>query len=110
MHEPAAATLDAIRNLVRRCSHDPWSLTTAERAELADAFREEQRRWLPRLDALSEPPKLDRDFPAFLLALPAFDDLRSALADADVPWALSTAAADLLQHFVDRYRTYLRTD
>jgi hypothetical protein len=108
MHEPGAALLDAIQSLLRLCSHDPWSLTLAERRELEGVMQSEQRRWLPRLDALAEPPELAPDFPAFLLETPAFQDLREAIGDAREPAELTTAAADLLQHFVDRYRGYLR--
>ncbi len=108
MHDPAAATIDAIRNLVKLCSYDPWSLTLPERYELADSMRDMQHRWLPRLDALSEPPELERDFPAFLLGTPAFDELRDAIGDAHEPAELATGTADLVQHFVDRYRGYLR--
>ena len=86
---------------------DPGSLGRAERHALAAAAGPEQAAWLPRLNALVEPPILSESFPAFLLATPMFEDLRAAVADARHRRDLDTATADELQYFVDRYRTWL---
>jgi hypothetical protein len=86
---------------------DPGSLGHAERHALAAVSGREQARWLPRLNALVEPPVLTETFPAFLLETPMFDHLRAAIAGARHPSDLDTATADELQHFVDRYRTWL---
>ena len=108
MHRHTTATLDAIDSLLQQCGYDPWSLPLSERQRLAEAMQAEQSTWLPRLNALTEPPRLEADFPAFLICTPAFDELRDAIGGASEPAHLDTGTADLLQHFVDRYRPYLR--
>ena len=84
-----------------------WSLPRTERLALAEAQELAQAEWLPRLDALIEPPRLHDSFPAFLLESPAFEGLKQAMGDATHRRELDTATADELQHFVDRYRCYL---
>ena len=102
-----SAEARAIAELIRLLDFDPWSLTPPERQELRRSFDEEQHRWLPRLDALVEPPPVDADFPAFLLATQAFADLADGIGEAAAYCQLDTATADRLQRFVDRYRDYL---
>lgn len=89
---------------------DPGALGRAERHALAAAAGAEQAAWLPRLNALNaliEPPIPTESFPAFLLETPMFENLRAAIAGARHLGDLDTATADELQHFVDRYRTWL---
>ncbi len=86
---------------------DPGSLDRAERNALGAAAGPEQAAWLPRLNAMIEPPLLTQSFPAFLLETPMFKNLRAAVAGARQRRDLDTATADELQHFVDRYRTWL---
>ena len=108
MHRHATTTIDAVENLLQQCGYDPWSLTTSERRQLAVEMYAEQSEWLPRLGRLTEPPSLEADFPAFLLCTPAFDELREAVGGATEATHLDTGTADLLQHFVDHYRSFLR--
>ncbi|MHC4514946.1 MAG: hypothetical protein ACYS5W_14720 [Planctomycetota bacterium] len=86
---------------------DPGSLGHAERQAMAAAGRAQQKVWLPRLNALVEPPTLTETFPAFLLETPAFAGLRAAIGAARHRHDLDTATADELEHFADRYRTWL---
>lgn len=86
---------------------DPWALTLGERWRLAESLAGSQEVWLRRLRRLVEPPLPDGEFPAFLLELAPFSRLRREIGTAEQPRQLSTAAADELQRFVDRYRTYL---
>jgi len=98
--------------LIRRFTEDPFALASSERLALFRALQEDQRRWLPRVRALVEPPAPDATFPAFLLALPPF----AALAGAVCPEAgrtrrdLGTGVLDELQRFVDHYREWLEGD
>ena len=108
MHHPRTTTIDATEDLILRCGYDPSSLTRNERRQLAAAMQAEQDAWLARLSHLTEPPSLETDFPAFLICTPAFDDLRDAIGGATEPSQLDTGTADELQHFVDRYRHFLR--
>ncbi len=90
---------------------DPGSLSHAERHALAAAAGREQAAWLPRLSQLVEPPAPTESFPAFLLETPMYQGLRAAVAGARHRRDLDMATADELQHFVDRYRSWLlRTD
>jgi hypothetical protein len=85
---------------------DPWTLTLSERMRWRERHRRDQLQWLPRLVRLVEPPQPDDSFPAFLLATPAFAELRAAIGDARDARELDTATADTLQRFVDHYRTW----
>ncbi|MEY2980643.1 MAG: hypothetical protein ACO4CT_08640 [Planctomycetota bacterium] len=106
-HPASIAEARAITDLIRLLEFDPWSLTPAERSELRAALVDAQKRWLPRIVDLVEPPVVDDAFPAFLLDTPAFADLADGIGDAHAPCELGTGTADRLQRFVDRYRTYL---
>lgn len=88
---------------------EPRNLSLAERHDLAQRLHRDNQTWLARLADLAE-PKPDRDFPAFLLATPAFADLTARIGNAQHRRELCTAVADELDHFVDAYRYYLRTD
>lgn len=94
----------------RAALHDPWSLPLAHRRRLAAAHLDAQNRWLEVIRAAVEPPAPDRDFPAFLLETPPFADLRARLCAGGPGRPLDTATLDELQHFVDRYREYLRQE
>ena len=98
---------DEIAGLVRLLGFDPWSLTPAERRALRVAFQRQQSHWLPRLSRLVEPPLPNPSFPAFLLEMPPFADLRDGIGSATSIRDLDTATADRLQRFVDRYRDWL---
>lgn len=68
-----------------------------------------QKHWLLRLGTLAE-PQPSSDFPAFLLATPSFADLGARLSQAAHRRDLPTAVQDEVDHFVDAFRDYLRTD
>lgn len=102
---PAAAP--DLETLLRRFEQDAWSLDLPERATLRAAHAVAQRRWLERLRTLVEPPAPGAEFPAFLLALPAFARLERAIGNAQGMRDLDTGTADLLQHFVDHFRGWL---
>jgi hypothetical protein len=89
--------------------HDPRALPLAERRVFRQRLHADQQHWLERLRRLVEPPAPDRDFPAFLLALPPFAALRRAIGDATDRRQLPTAVADELDHFAGAYRDYLKT-
>ncbi len=89
---------------------DPWALPLAQRRRMRDGASVAQARWLPILAALVEPPTPSHDFPAFLLATAPFASLRERLGAARARADLDFATLDELQHFVDRYRDYLRVD
>ena len=98
----------ATRNgLVARLPDDPWALSLAQRAQLAEAMRGEQATWLPRIRAFVEPPEPDAHFPAFLLALPRFVALARRIAAARARRDLDVGTLDELQRFVDLYRRWL---
>lgn len=87
---------------------DPRALDLAERRAACQRLHAENRLWLDRLTRLAE-PRPERDFPAFLLATPAFRQLAEQLETATSRRDLSTATADEVDRFVDAYRYYLRT-
>jgi hypothetical protein len=89
---------------------DPRAIGLAARHRVLARMRREQEWWLARLQQLAEPPAPDRDFPAFLLALPPFGDLARRLARASARHDLPVAVADELDWFVRAFRDYLRTD
>lgn len=72
-------------------------------------MQREQNHWLGRLTKLTEPPALERDFPAYLLATPHFRDLARRIGDATTRSQMPTAVVDELDWFVDAFRDYLRT-
>ena len=94
-------------DLITRLAHDPWSLLPAERLALRARHEGAQRRWLPRLRRLVEPPLPQDSFPAFLLELPPFARLGHEVAAAADARPLDVGTADELQRFVDRYRDWL---
>ncbi len=99
---PTPANEDS-RSLRSRFADDPWSLSLAERRELASSQAGSQGYWLPRLRGLVEPPLPRDDFPAFALELAPFAHLGRDLGDATSITELATGAADELQRFVDQY-------
>ncbi|MBK8098491.1 MAG: hypothetical protein IPK26_15385 [Planctomycetes bacterium] len=90
--------------------HDPRSVPLAQRRRYADELAAAQAAWLPRLRTLCDTAPPADDFPAFLLATEAFLSLRRRLGAAVCRRALPADVADELDHFVDAYRDYLRTD
>jgi hypothetical protein len=88
---------------------DPRAIGLAERHKVLMGMRREQALWLDRLQSLTEAPKPDRDFPAFLLATPPFQDLARRLSRAAARAQLPPATADELDWFVQAFRDYLRT-
>lgn len=89
---------------------DPRTIPLGERRAWATRLAEAQRCWLQRLPALVEPPRPAPDFPAYLLETEPFRALLLAIGEARTRDQLPTAVADELQHFVDAFRDYLRTD
>lgn len=88
---------------------DPRNLSLEARRATAAGMHAAQSRWLARLQLLIEPPALDSDFPAFLLATPPFADLARRLGQAHLRAQLPAADADELDWFVHAFRDYLRT-
>lgn len=89
---------------------DPRSLDLAARHALRQRMEAAQRRWLPRLRELVEPPAPALDFPAFLLETPALAGLAARLGTATRRADLPTAVQDEVQRFVDAFADYLRSD
>ncbi|MCR9247872.1 MAG: hypothetical protein NXI31_22820 [bacterium] len=89
---------------------DPRSLPLAGRKACAERLADDQNHWLSRLEKLVEGPAPDSDFPAFLLATPAFESLGSRIAGAHRRADLATEVADELDWFIDKFADYLRTD
>jgi len=89
---------------------DPRVLPLAERRDLATLHATEQAQWLDRLSRLCEPPVLDEQFPAFLLALPPFAELGNRIGAAQQRLQLSTEVADELDWFARAFADYLHTD
>lgn len=88
---------------------DPRAITLEERRATAARMHREQQVWLERLQALAEPPKPGKDFPAFLLATPVFADLAQRLGAATQRAHLPTDVADELDWFVQAFAGYLHT-
>ncbi len=88
---------------------DPRALPLSERRAAARRLAAQQQSWLDRLAGLVEAPIADPDFPAFLLATPAFRDLAHRLGDARARAELTTDVADELDWFVTGFADYLRT-
>lgn len=89
---------------------DPRAISLTERHKVLASMPREQAWWLDRLQALSEAPKPERDFPAFLLGTAPFLDLARKLAKATTRSQLPVAVADELDWFTNAFRDYLRTD
>lgn len=106
----SAATTVSVDDLAARLADDPWTLALHERRDLHAHHAGAQRRWLPRLRRLVEPPAPSDSFPAFLLALAPFTRLAQAIGEATTAADLDVGTADELQRFVDRYRDYLTTE
>lgn len=87
---------------------DPRTPDLDERRQWLCRLQRAQAHWLPRLQRLCETAPA-ADFPAFLLATPAFAPLRARIGAAAHRADLGTATADELDHFVAAYRDYLRT-
>lgn len=88
---------------------DPRAITLQERRATAARLAAEQQFWLERLTRLCEPPVPGRDFPAYLLATPAFADLAARLGTAQHRRQLPLAVADELDWFVAAFADYLKT-
>lgn len=88
---------------------DPRALSLDERRAAASRLHAAQTRWLARLQPLIEPPALDSDFPAFLLATEPFADLARRLGSARERAQMPLDVADELDWFVQAFRDYLRT-
>jgi hypothetical protein len=88
---------------------DPRAITLQERRATAVRLAQDQQHWLQRLQGLCEAPPPERDFPAFLLATPAFAELAARLGTATARRQLPLAVADELDWFVAAFRDYLRT-
>jgi hypothetical protein len=67
----------------------------------------EQDRWLPRPRSPVEPPPLDDNSPAFLIATTTFARSRAALEAVASVAAMPTVISDGVQRFVDAYRHHL---
>ena len=96
--------------LLIELDNDPWDLPLPQRDRVARASDRAQREWLPRVTALVEPPAPTDDFPAFLLELPRFRELKNEIlghSSAGAGPALPIGVADQLQRFVDLYRHWL---
>ena len=102
---PTPAIEDSL-SLRSRFADDPWSLSLAERRELAGSQADSQAYWLPRMRGLVEPPLPGDDFPAFAMELAPFAHLGRALGDAQSITELATGVADELQRFVDQYSVW----
>ena len=111
-HDPSSlATLDREQTALQiKLADDPWSLTHRERLVLRDSLADAQGHWLPRIEGLVEPPAVDAAFPAFLLETTPFAPLARAIGDTQNRVELDTGTADALQHFVDRYRSFLSAE
>ena len=68
-----------------------------------------QRFWLERLRQLAEGALPEKDFPAWLLATPAFRGLAQHLAQATKRAQLPAPIADEMDRFVEAFSDYLRT-
>lgn len=88
---------------------DPRAPSLDERRAYRRQLQLQQQHWLERLRPLSEPTLAD-DFPAFLLATPAFSELAERLGPATRRFGLPTETLDLLDHFIEAFADYLRTE
>jgi hypothetical protein len=88
---------------------DPRAITLQERRATAALRQREQDCWHPRLQQLSDGAVLAADFPAFLLATPAFAPLAHALQSANARSQLPAAVRDELDWFLSAFADYLRT-
>lgn len=88
---------------------DPRAITLQERRAIQSQQAEAQQLWLQRLQGLCEAPPPAADFPAYLLATPAFAELAARIGTATTRRQLPLAVADELDWFVAAFRDYLRT-
>ena len=88
---------------------DPRALTLQQRRSNQTRMQKEQRFWLERLRQLAEGPVPEKDFPAYLLATPAFRGLAQHLANATKRAQLPAQVADEMDRFVQAFSDYLRT-
>lgn len=88
---------------------DPRAMTLQQRRSHHSRMHKEQRFWLERLRQLAEGSPPERDFPAFLLATPAFRELAQHLAKATSRAQLTAQVADEMDRFVQAFSDYLRT-
>lgn len=88
---------------------DPRAITLQQRRAQQQLQASDQQFWLQRLRALAEGERPADDFPAFLLATPAFTELAARLQPHHLRAALPAATADELDWFLAAYRDYLRT-
>ena len=88
---------------------DPRSLTLQQRRSNQGRMHKEQRFWLERLRQLAEGSVPEKDFPAFLLATPAFRELAQHLAGATTRAQLPPQIADEMDRFVQEFSDYLRS-
>lgn len=88
---------------------DPRTIALPERRQVFASMAREQAFWLERMQQLTEAPKPEQDFPAFLLATPPFQDLARRLQRATSRRQLDAATADEVDWFARAFRDYLRT-
>jgi hypothetical protein len=89
---------------------DPRTLTLVERQSARDHYDHDHAAWQAKLQKLTEEPKPEDDFPAFLLATQPFVSLAKKLNKAESRNQLTAEAADELDWFVRAFADYLRTD
>lgn len=100
--------LDAIRPLCEQFARDPWSLRHNQRISLRDALQHGQERWHQRLAALLPELELAPDFPAWLIQLERFADLRGLIGGPETAAELPPPARAAVQDFVATWRGYLQ--
>ena len=88
---------------------DPRAVTLPQRRSNQTRMQREQRFWLERLRQLAEGALPEKDFPAYLLATPAFRGLSQQLAQATKRAQLPAQVADEMDRFVQAFSDYLRT-
>ena len=90
-----------------RFPNDPRALSLTERRAFWQNPQMQQQQWLEQLRRLAE-PTIDDDFPAFLLSTEPFAQLAQQLRSASRRSDLPIEILDLVDHFVEAYRDYLR--
>jgi len=88
---------------------DPRAITLQERRATAALQQRENNFWHTRLQQLSDGLVLAPDFPAYLLASPAFASLATALQRANTRLDLEPTVRDELDWFLVAFADYLRT-
>jgi hypothetical protein len=107
--EPEPRSQPGPRRLPPVFPADPRILDLDQRRRSLRDHAAEQQHWLERLRRLCDTAPPADDFPAFLLATPAFASLRQRLGHAADRRALPADVADELDHFALAFRDYLRT-